>query len=139
MEASNNMAFEVSHVFPVTQAALFNAFIDASTLKQIWGVSSISVDARPGGDARAELTFDNENWDFTISYQEVIPHHKLRWVVHFDRFPSKEPQATLVFKAMESGAEVRVRMEKFETPQERDSNKQAWEETLKKLEEIIDT
>ena len=80
MEPSNNIAFEVSHVFPVTQATLFNAFIDAATLKQIWGVSSISVDARPGGHARAEMSFDNENWNFTITYQEVNPHDRLPWI-----------------------------------------------------------
>jgi hypothetical protein len=95
------------------------------------------VDARPGGHARAELSFDNESWDFTISYQEVIPHDKLRWIVHFDRFPSKEPQATLLFKATGSGAEVTVRMENFDTPHERDSNKQAWEGALRKLAEIV--
>jgi uncharacterized protein YndB with AHSA1/START domain len=139
METSNNVGFEVSHVFPVSQAKLFKAFIDANTLKQIWGVSSISVDARPGGHARAELSFENESWDFTISYQDVMPHHTLRWIVHFDRFPNKEPQATLLFSAMGSGAEVTVRMKNFETAHERDSNKQAWEGALRKLEEIFAT
>ena len=132
-----NTAFELSHAFPVTQATLFNAFIDAATLKDIWGVASITVDARPNGQARARLTIDNENWDFAITYQEVIPPDKLRWFVHFDRFPSKEPRATLSFRATAGGSEVTVRMENFETSQERDGNRQAWQGALTRLDAIV--
>ncbi|MGH2362204.1 MAG: SRPBCC family protein [bacterium] len=137
METRNNTSYELSRVFQVTPATLFNAFIDAGTLKHIWGISSISVDARPSGQTRAEMSLDNENWNFTITYQEVIPHEKLRWIVHFDRFPSKETRVTLLFKATAGGAEVTVRMENFETPEERDGNKQAWEGALKKLERLL--
>jgi len=77
-------AYELTHSFPIPQSVLFRAFIDAATLKQIWGVSSITVDARPNGQTRAKLTVADENWDFTIIYQEVVPPDKLRWVVHFD-------------------------------------------------------
>jgi hypothetical protein len=45
-------AYELSRVFPVAQATLFNAFLNRPTLKEIWGVSSIAVDARPNGKAR---------------------------------------------------------------------------------------
>jgi uncharacterized protein YndB with AHSA1/START domain len=83
------------------------------------------------------LTIANENWDFTIIYQEVVPPDRLRWVVHFDRFPSKETRVTLSFKAAAGGSEVTVRMENFETSQERDANRQAWEGALKRLEAIV--
>jgi hypothetical protein len=132
-----NTAYELSHSFHVTQATLFNAFINPATLKDIWGVSSITVDARPSGQARAKLTIDDENWDFTITYQELVPHNKLRWVVHFDRFPSKETRVTLSFSATAEGSEVTVRMENFETSQERDANRQAWEGALTRLEAIV--
>ena len=131
-----NLAYELSHQYSVTQGALFNAFIDAETLQSIWGVSSIKVDARPGGQARATLVFAGENWDFTITYKEVVPYDKLRWVVHFDRFPAKETRATLWFKPVTRGAEVTVQMENFETPEERDNNRQAWERALQKLETL---
>jgi hypothetical protein len=132
-----NTAYELSHAFPVTQATLFDAFINSAILKDIWGVSSITVDARPGGQARARLTIDQENWDFTITYQELVPASKLRWVVHFDRFPSKETSVKLLFKPTVSGSEATVRMENFENPQERDANKQAWEAALSMLEGIV--
>ena len=133
----HNTAYELSKVFPVTQEKLFNAFIDETTLKKIWGVSSITIDARPGGHARAALEFDNENWDFTITYKEVIPNEKLKWIVHFDRFPGKEILATLWFRKTTGGSEVTVRQENFETSQERDANRQAWERTLQTLEDLL--
>ena len=132
-----NTAYELSHNFHVPEATLFNAFINPATLKELWGVSSITVDARPSGQARAKLTIDNENWDFTLTYQELVPHNKLLWVVHFDRFPSKETWVTLSFRATAGGSEVTIRMENFETSQERDANRQAWEGALKRLEAIV--
>ena len=81
--------------------------------------------------------FHSITWDFTIIYREVVLPDKLRWVVHFDRFPTKETRVTLSFKTKEGGSEVTARMENFETSQERDGNKQAWEAALKKLEAIV--
>lgn len=132
-----NTAFELSREFSVAPPNLFAAFIDAATLKEIWGVSRIAVDARPNGQARAELTIDGENWDFTILYQEVVPYEKLRWIVHFDRLPGKEPQATLLFRPTAAGSAVTVRMENFETSQDRDANRQAWEGALMTLRAIF--
>jgi uncharacterized protein YndB with AHSA1/START domain len=133
----NNTAYELSPVFPVSQETLFNALINEAILKRIWGVSSITVDARPNGKARAQLEIDGENWDFTLTYQEVVQNERLRWVVHFDRFPTKETRVTLWFKATTGGAEVTIRMENFETSEERDGNRQAWEAGLARLEGLI--
>jgi uncharacterized protein YndB with AHSA1/START domain len=133
----NNTAYELSKVFPVTQEKLFNAFIDEMTLKKIWGVSIITIDARPGGKARAELRIDSENWDFTITYKEVITNEKLRWVVHFDRFPAKEIRVTLWFKKMPDGTQLTLRQENFDNSQERDGNRQAWEGALTTLERLF--
>jgi hypothetical protein len=57
--------------------------------------------------------------------------------VHFDDFPAKETRAALLFSATAGGSEVTVRMENFETSQERDANKQAWEGALRRLESIV--
>lgn len=133
----NNNAYELSRAFPVPEETLFKTFIDEAILKEIWGVSSINVDARPGGQARALLEIDGESWDFTLSYKEVVPGEKLRWIVHFDRFPTKEIRVTLLFKPTIDGTEVTIRMENFETSEERDANKHAWEAGLTKLEELI--
>jgi hypothetical protein len=133
----NNTGYELSREFPVTQDTLFKAFINEATLKSIWGVSSITVDARPNEKARAHLEIGNENWDFTITYRDIVPNETLRWAVHFDRFPGKETRVTLSFKTTTSGAEVTVRMENFETPQERDANRQAWERALRTLEGLL--
>jgi hypothetical protein len=40
-------AYEPSHAYPVSQATLFDALLNAAVLKDIWGVSSITVDATP--------------------------------------------------------------------------------------------
>jgi len=44
---------------------------------------------------------------------------------------------TLSFSATAGGSEVTVRMENFETSQERDANREAWEGALKRLEAIV--
>ena len=133
----SNTAYEISRLFQVPQRALFNAFVDEAILRKIWGVSSITVDARPGGQARARLQIEDENWDFTVTYEEVSSPEKLRWAVHFDRFPHKEIRVTLWFNATADGAEVTIRMENFETTEERDANRQAWEAGLTTLEALI--
>ena len=133
----NDRAYELSRAYPVSQDALFNSLIDADVLKCIWGLSGITVNARPNGQAQAKLTIDDESWDFVITYREVIPSEKLQWIVHFDRFPAKETRATLLFKQAPGGAEVTVAMSNFETMQERDANKAAWERALTKLAGLL--
>jgi hypothetical protein len=132
-----NTAYELSKVFPVTQDKLFNAFLSETTLKKIWGVSSISIDARTGGKARAKLQIGNENWDFTITYTEVVLNEKLRWIVRFDRFSNKEIRVTLWFRNTPGGTELTVRQENFENSQERDNNRAAWEGALKTLDSLV--
>ena len=130
-------SYELSRVFAVTPGKLFSCFLDESTLKTIWGVSQITIDARAEGRARAQLTINDENWDFTITYKEVVPGQTLRWVVHFDRLPSKEIRVTLRFKEIAAGTELTLRMENFESWQERDQNRQAWEGALETLQALI--
>ena len=133
MATTSETHFELSRTYETGQATLFNAFIDRDTLRHIWGVSTISVDARPRGQTRAELSFGGENWNFTLTYLALIPYETLQWIIHFDRFPAKEPRATLSFSTVPNGARVTVRMENFESAQECDENKQAWDGALAKL------
>jgi uncharacterized protein YndB with AHSA1/START domain len=134
---TDTLSYELSQTLRVSQEALFNAFLDPATLKTMLGVSSITVDARPKGQARAHMTIVDENWDFTITYQEIIPNEKLRWLVHFDRFPSKKIQAMLSFTRTTEGAEVAVQMDHFESIQERDANRAAWQGALRTLAALI--
>lgn len=53
MDLIDDNAYELSREFPVTQDGLFDAFINEAILKKYLGVSSITVDARPNGQARA--------------------------------------------------------------------------------------
>jgi uncharacterized protein YndB with AHSA1/START domain len=133
----NDTTYELSRVFPVAPGTLFSQFLDETTLKTIWGVSQITIDARPEGQARARLTINDENWDFTITYKEVVPGQTLRWIVHFDRLPSKEIKVTLRFKEIAAGTELILRMENFESSNERDQNRQAWEAALETLQGLI--
>jgi uncharacterized protein YndB with AHSA1/START domain len=130
-------SYELSQTFRVSQEALFNSFLDPAILKTIWGVSRITVDARPKDQARAHMIIADENWDFTITYQEVIPNEKLRWIVHFDRFPSKEIHAVLWFTKITDGAKLTVQMDNFESIQERDANRSAWQGALRTLGGLI--
>ena len=134
---NEDTAFEISKVFPLAPEKLFRAFLDEEILKKIWGVSSISIDARPEGKAHAIFGIDGENWNFTVTYKEIIPNEKIRWVVHFERFPEKEPRVTLSFKSLPSGCEFHVRMENLGNSDERDEHRGAWNGALNKLEQII--
>ncbi|MGH8014636.1 MAG: SRPBCC family protein [Candidatus Zixiibacteriota bacterium] len=132
-----NSAYELARVFPVTPEILYNSIIDSTILKQIWGVQSISVDARPEGKARAVYRIGEQNWDFTITYKEVAPYEKLRWIVNFDNYPTKETRVAILFNRISTGTELRLRMENFESIQERDGNRQAWEAAHAKLADIL--
>ena len=106
-------------------------------MKKIWGVSAIKIDPRPEGKARAKLQIGNEKWDFTITYKEVVPNEELRWIVHFDRFPSKETRTTLLLTKVSEGTRLVFRQENFQTSQERDENRQAMTEALKTLDGLL--
>ena len=116
---------------------VFNALTDSTVLKKIWGVQSINVDAKVGGKANAIYIEGDQDWSFTMTYTEVVPNEKLRWVTHFKSFPSKETRVTLLFNKADTGTELVVRMENFETSEERDANKGAWENGLNTLEGIL--
>ena len=133
----NSTAYELSRVFSAAPETVFRSFIDEGTLKQIWGVSEIIIDARREGQARAKLQIGNENWDFTLTYKEIVPNEKLRWIVHFDRFPSKETRATLLFIKVPEGTKLIFRQENFQTSEERDDNRQAITEALKTLDSLL--
>src|SRR5262249_40172413 len=99
----------------------------------------IKIDARPEGKARAKLQISNENWDFTITYKEVVPNEKLRWIVQFDRFPSKETRTTILLTKITEGTKLIFRQENFETSQERDENREAITNALKMLDGLLTT
>ena len=133
-----NTAYEIAKTFSVTKDQLFAALIDSAVLKKIWGVQSITVDARVNGKAQATYIEEGQDWSFTITYKEIIPNEKLRWITHFKSFPSKETRVTLLFKKLEeSKTNLLVRMENFDNAEERDANKKAWEKGLEILEETV--
>ena len=132
-----NTAYEISKTFPVSPDKVYSALTDSSVLKKIWGVQSINVDAKVGGKTNAIYVEGNQDWSFTITYLEVVPNEKLKWLTHFKSFPSKETRVTLLFKKAEAGTELIIRMENFESKEERDANKGAWETGLKTLEGIL--
>ena len=129
--------YELSRSYPVSRQALFRALTDAAVLKQVWGVQRITVDARPGGKTDAEYITDGQDWSLTLTYNDVVPNERLRWVTRFKSFPSKETKVSLFFKEAAPGAELTVRMENFETAEERDANRQAWEHGLTVLAGIL--
>ncbi len=132
----SNTAYEISKMITVPPEKLFAVFLNSNDLRKILGVSSITVDARPGGQAIAKYQNGDSNLDFTLTFKEIIPNKKLRWIVHFDQSPGKEIMTTLTFEKIKDGTNIIVRQENFTTPQERDENKKTWEETLIKLDAL---
>ena len=130
-------AYELSQTYPVSEERLFSALTDSTVLKKIWGVQQITVDARVGGRADAVYIEGGQDWSFTITYTEVVPNKKLNWITHFKSFPTKETRVTVLFNKADKGAELIVRMENFETPEEREANKQAWQRGLVALADIL--
>jgi uncharacterized protein YndB with AHSA1/START domain len=131
------MAYEVSRTYPVSRERLFRALTDSTVLEKIWGVQQITVDARVGGKGTAVYVEGGQDWSFTLTYTEVRPNEELKWITRFKSFPTKETRVTVRFVGAGEGAELLVRMENFETAEERDANKQAWEQGLATLAGIV--
>ena len=136
-QTNSDAAYELSKTYPVSQETLFNALTDSTVLQKIWGVQQITVDARVGGRTNAVYVEGGQDWSFTITYTEVVPNEQLKWITHFKSFPTKETRVTVLFKEADKGTELIVRMENFETTEERDANKQAWQRGLATLADIV--
>lgn len=132
-----NTGYEIHRLFPVGPDRLFAAFTDEVILKTIWGLADVSVDARVGGTTVAKMQIAGENWNFIMTYTEVVPPRVLRWVTHFERFPRKETRVTLLFAKVADGAELTLRQENFESSQERDANREALTNALNRLAELL--
>ena len=134
---STDLAYELSQIFPVPPESLFAALTDATVLKKVWGVQEITVDARVGGETRAVYVDAGQDWSFTITYTEVVPNRTLRWMTHFKSFPTKETRVRVLLKEAATGTELTIRMENFETADERDANRQAWQRGLATLADVV--
>jgi uncharacterized protein YndB with AHSA1/START domain len=133
----SGIGYELSETFPVSRERLFDALTDATTLKKIWGVQEITVDARVGGKSKAVFVAEGQDWSFTITYTDIVRNQALRWMTHFNAFPTKETRVTATLGEVEQGTELVLRMENFETVDERDANRQAWQAALATLGDIL--
>jgi hypothetical protein len=52
-------------------------------------------------------------------------------------FPSKETRVTVLLRPSEMGTALTLRMRNFESTQERDANRQAWEKGLSVLADVV--
>ena len=132
------IAYELSRTYSASPEALFNALTNAAVLKRIWGVQAIDVDARVGGLAVATFVVDGQDWSFTITYLELsLDDGRLRWVARFKNFPSKETRVTVFLRPGDEGTVLTLRMENFESTEERDANRRAWENGLAMLGDAV--
>src|SRR5262245_3501353 len=135
---NTGIEYELSRTYAASSDALFDALTNAVVLKRIWGVQQIDVDARVGGQAVATFLADGQDWSFTITYAELSRENgRLRWVARFKNFPSKEIRVTVLLKPAEKGTVLTLRMENFESAEERDGNRQAWERGLATLADVV--
>lgn len=131
-------SYELSKRFSVSPEALFDALTSAVVLKRIWGVQDIDVDARVGGRTHAVYIIDGQDWSFTITDTEVNRDSgRIRWVVRFTSFPLKETRVSVELTRVSNGTALKLRMENFETPEECNANRQAWEHGLMSLAEVV--
>lgn len=133
-----DFAYELSRTYSATPEKLFNALTNAAVLKRIWGVQEIDVDARVGGHAVATYIVEGQDWSFTITYTELSQEEgKLGWVVRFKSFPSKETRVSVQFKEIDKGTVLTLRMKNFDSMEECDANRRAWEKGLAILTDVI--
>lgn len=130
-------SYTITKVLTVSPEKVYNAYVDPQSLKQIWEVDSISVNAIPNGQTWARLRVNEQNWDFTLTYKEVIPNQKLKWVAHFDKHPKIEILTTVVFNSIPEGTEISFSQENFNTKRQRDENKNANTQALNKLSSLL--
>jgi len=127
----SGISYELSRTFLAPPEALFDALTSALVLKRIWGVQEIEVDARVGGQAVAKYVIDGQDWSFTLAYSEVARDKgRLSWITRFKSFPSKETRVSVQLARVEGGTALRLRMENFESREECNANRQAWERGL---------
>ena len=136
-QSESRMGYQLSKTYPVSPERLFGALTNPAVLQRIWGVQHIVVDARVGGTTSAVYVEGGQDWSFTITYLEVVPNTRLRWITHFKSFPTKETRVAVLFNEADTGTELIIRMDNFETSEERDANREAWERGLSTLAAIV--
>jgi uncharacterized protein YndB with AHSA1/START domain len=130
-------SYTITKTVALSPDKVYDTYLDPRSLKQIWGVDSISIDARPEGQTRAMLRINEQNWDFTLTYKEVIPNQKLKWIAQYDKHPKIEILTTVVFNSVKEGTEITFSQENFKTKAERDQNRNANGESLDKLSSLL--
>lgn len=134
----SGMGYELSRTFSASPDALFDALTSATVLKRIWGVQEIDVDARVGGRAIAVYVVDGQDWSFTLTYSELARDEgRLSWLARFKSFPSKETRVSVQLAQVNGGTALTLRMENFESAEECNANRQAWERGLAILADIV--
>jgi len=135
--ADTGFGYEIRQDFPVSRERLYRALTDAASLKRIWGVQQISVDARVGGTTHAVYIADGQDWSFTLTYTEVLPNQSLKWTTRFKSFPTKATRVAIGLSDADGGAELTIQMSNFESAEERDANRRAWEHGLSVLADVV--
>jgi uncharacterized protein YndB with AHSA1/START domain len=132
---TGDTSYELSEIFPVEKERVFKSFMDAEVLKKIWFIEDIVIDARVGGKSRAKAEYQGENRDFILTYKEIVPNEKLRWVINFLHVQKNETRNTVSFKSVPGGTQVTLCSENLNT--EIDVHMQAWKWALASLGELL--
>jgi len=132
------IGYELSRTFSASPKALFEALTNPVVLKRIWGVQEIDVDARVGGQAVATYIAEGQDWSFTLTYTELAPQEgRLKWIARFRKFPEKETRVSVQLAPVNHGTALALRMQNFQSTEERDANKHAWENALGILADLV--
>jgi uncharacterized protein YndB with AHSA1/START domain len=151
-----NVQLQLTRVFDAPRERVFKAWTDEKQFAQWFGaaacegstLTSVKVDARPGGKYRLQVRrADGEFWTTAGTYREVKAPERLVFTWQFekdgsgDEYGEVEPPemlVTLEFKARGKQTELLLTHERFASAESRDRHKDGWTRCLNSLTAFIE-
>jgi uncharacterized protein YndB with AHSA1/START domain len=133
----DSTSYTLNKILAVSPEKVYNVYLDPQSLKQIWDLDSIRVDAKPEGETRCYLKVDGRERNFTLIYKEIIPNQKLKWLTRFNERTKDQIVTTVVFNSVKEGTEISFCQEHFQTKAQRNQHKAAHSEALNKLSSLL--
>jgi uncharacterized protein YndB with AHSA1/START domain len=129
-------SYQLSREFNAPKEKLYELFLREDALVRLWNIEEIKLDVREGGKSRIR-SGDNADWDFTMHHRIVAPHAHLCWDLQFDPEPDYKVRVNLWFVKLIGSCKFTLRIENFRSEDERNESRKAWEECLKRMEELV--
>ena len=160
MEKSNNEVLKITRTFNAPKQEVWKAWIDAEIVKQWWGPKSytspfVTIDFREGGKyLYCMRSPEGKDYWSTGKYKEIVPFEK---IVLSDSFADEkgnvvpvsyygmesdlplELEIELIFEEEDGRTRFTLRHKGFPSKRDHDDVRQGWNESLDKLEQVLQT